>query len=53
MARYRNRMVHFYEEISPSELYEILTKERGDVEAVLAAILAWLTDHPEASTGEL
>jgi uncharacterized protein YutE (UPF0331/DUF86 family) len=53
MARYRNRMVHFYEEISPSELYEILTVERGDVEAVLAAILAWLADHPEASTGEL
>jgi uncharacterized protein YutE (UPF0331/DUF86 family) len=53
MARYRNRMVHFYEEISPAELYEILTKERGDVEAVLAAILAWLADHPEVSTSEL
>ncbi len=53
MARYRNRMVHFYEEISPAELYEILTKERGDVEAVLGAILAWLADHPEASTSEL
>jgi uncharacterized protein YutE (UPF0331/DUF86 family) len=53
MARYRNRMVHFYEEFSPSELYEILTKERGDVESVLGAILAWLADHPEASTSEL
>jgi uncharacterized protein YutE (UPF0331/DUF86 family) len=53
IARYRNRMVHFYEEISPSELYEILTKERGDVESVLGAILAWLADHPEASTSEL
>jgi hypothetical protein len=36
-----------------AELYEILTKERGDVEAVLAAILAWLADHPQASTDEL
>jgi len=53
MARYRNRMVHFYDDITPAELYEILTKERGDVDAVLGAILAWLADHPEASTDEL
>ena len=53
MARYRNRMVHFYDDITPAELYEILTRERGDVEAVLAAILAWLAEHPEASTDEL
>jgi uncharacterized protein YutE (UPF0331/DUF86 family) len=53
MARYRNRMVHFYDDITPAELYEILTKERGDVEAVLGAILAWLAAHPEASTDEL
>lgn len=53
MARYRNRMVHFYDDITPAELYEILTKERGDVEAVLGAILAWLADHPEATTDEL
>lgn len=26
MARYRNRMVHFYDEILPSELYGILTR---------------------------
>jgi uncharacterized protein YutE (UPF0331/DUF86 family) len=53
MARYRNRMVHFYDDITPAELYEILTKEEGDVEAVLGAILAWLADHPEALTDEL
>jgi len=53
MARYRNRMVHFYDDITPAELYEILTKERGDVDAVLGAILVWLADHPEASTDEL
>ncbi|HEY8021151.1 MAG TPA: DUF86 domain-containing protein [Thermoanaerobaculia bacterium] len=53
MARYRNRMVHFYDDITPAELYGILTRERGDVEEVLAAILAWLAAHPEASTDEL
>jgi uncharacterized protein YutE (UPF0331/DUF86 family) len=53
MARYRNRMVHFYDDITPPELYGILTEERGDVEAVLAAILTWLAAHPEASTDQL
>jgi len=53
MARYRNRMVHFYDDVTPAELYGILSDERGDVEAVLAAILAWLAAHPEVSTDEL
>jgi uncharacterized protein YutE (UPF0331/DUF86 family) len=53
MARYRNRMTHFYDQVTPTELYGILTEERGDVEKVLAAILAWLAAHPEASTDEL
>ncbi len=53
MARYRNRMVHFYDDITPEELYGILVTERGDVEAVLDAILAWLAAHPEAVTDEL
>jgi uncharacterized protein YutE (UPF0331/DUF86 family) len=53
MARYRNRMVHFYDDITPAELYGILTDERGDVETVLAAILSWLATHPEAATEEL
>ena len=53
MARYRNRMVHFYDEILPPELYGILTRHRGDVEEVLAAILSWLTAHPELCDEEL
>ena len=53
MARYRNRMVHFYDEITPTELHGILALHRGDLETVLAAILGWLADHPEASAAEL
>jgi uncharacterized protein YutE (UPF0331/DUF86 family) len=53
MARYRNRMVHFYDEITPAELYGILTRERGDVEAVLAAVLAWLAARPQSPADEL
>jgi uncharacterized protein YutE (UPF0331/DUF86 family) len=53
MARYRNRMVHFYDDVTPPELYGILTKERQDVEEVLAAIQRWLAAHPEACIDEL
>jgi len=53
MARYRNRMVHFYDDVTPSELYGILSRERQDVEEVLAALQRWLAAHPEACTDEL
>jgi len=53
MARYRNRMVHFYDDVTPPELYGIPTKERQDVEEILAAIQRWLAAHPEASDDEL
>ncbi|MEO6195570.1 MAG: DUF86 domain-containing protein [Thermoanaerobaculia bacterium] len=53
MARYRNRMVHFYDDVTPPELYGILTGERQDVEEILATIQRWLAAHPEASDDEL
>ena len=31
MARYRNRMVHFYDEITDQELFNIVTTELGDI----------------------
>ena len=47
MARYRNRMVHFYDEITDKELYGILARELGDIEAVVSAVIAWIAAHPE------
>ena len=47
MARYRNRMVHFYDEITDQELFAILTGELGDIEAVIAGVTSWLSDHPD------
>lgn len=47
MARYRNRMVHFYDEISDAELHGILSKELQDVEDVVLAITDWLQGHPD------
>jgi len=47
LAGYRNRMVHFYDEITTDELYHICHEQLGDVERILTAILKWLNSHPE------
>lgn len=47
MAGYRNRLVHFYDEVTPTELYEILTRHVGDVQEVLDALRAWIGANPE------
>lgn len=46
MAKYRNRLVHFYAEITPSELYDILQQHLGDIHVYLKSIKNLLT-HPE------
>lgn len=50
MARYRNRMVHFYDEITDQELFNIVTTELGDIEAVVSAVTKWLAAHPDRVT---
>jgi uncharacterized protein YutE (UPF0331/DUF86 family) len=47
MAGYRNRLVHFYDEVTPAELYRILTGHAGDLREILAAFRAWIAAHPE------
>jgi uncharacterized protein YutE (UPF0331/DUF86 family) len=47
IAGYRNRMVHYYQEISNQELYEIATQDLGDIEDLLVGILKWIQNHPE------
>ena len=50
MARYRNRMVNFYDEITDEELYGILTRDLGELEQVIAALTEWIVTHPERVT---
>jgi uncharacterized protein YutE (UPF0331/DUF86 family) len=38
MAKYRNRVVHFYAQITPEELYKIIANDLGDFEKFLSAI---------------
>jgi len=47
LAGYRNRMVHFYHEISDKELYEICSSQLSDITDVAQAIKRWINDHPE------
>ena len=46
MAGYRNRLVHFYAEIKPEELHEILQNNLGDFDVFLSAVKNVL-EHPE------
>jgi len=39
MAGYRNRLVHFYEEITPRELYQIITQDLGDLEIFAQSVI--------------
>lgn len=44
MAKYRNRLVHFYAQITPAELYQILHDDLGDFEVFLSAVKQVLSD---------
>lgn len=46
MAGYRNRMVHFYDEISSKELYQIITRDLNDLEIFALAVIA-VVSNPE------
>ena len=45
MVRYRNRLVHYYKEISNEELYEILQNDLGDLEKFLKEIEKFLKKY--------
>jgi len=47
MAGYRNRIVHFYAEVSRAELFDICASKLSDVESAVVAVRAWMAAHPE------
>ncbi len=47
VAGYRNRLVHFYDEVAVEELYEICTQGLPDVERIVRILEQWIRDHPE------
>lgn len=52
MAKYRNRLVHFYAEITPKELYDILQNNLGDFDTFLKAVKEVL-EHPDTFSLEI
>ena len=47
LAGYRNRLVHFYHEVSADELYQVCSEQLPDLERIVSAYRQWLSDHPE------
>jgi uncharacterized protein YutE (UPF0331/DUF86 family) len=45
LAGYRNRLVHFYHDVSPDELFEICASHLGDVETIATSLRLWLANH--------
>jgi uncharacterized protein YutE (UPF0331/DUF86 family) len=53
LAGYRNRMVHFYHEVEPDELYEIARTHLSEVMQLASALTRWLEQYPEAIQDDL
>ena len=47
MARYRNRLVHGYDEVTARELYELLARRLDDIEEMVTAVTTWMAQHPD------
>ncbi len=47
LAGYRNRLVHFYHEITDEELFEICKNELDDILMIKTAFLDWLKVNPQ------
>lgn len=46
IAGYRNRMVHFYNEVTSQELFLLATEHVSDLEKRCDAMVGWLHQHP-------
>lgn len=46
LAGYRNRLVHFYHEITTKELYRICKEDMGDIVAMKEAYAEWIKANP-------
>ena len=47
LAGDRNRLVHFYHEVSADELFDICTLQLDDLDRIRRAYHRWMESHPE------
>jgi uncharacterized protein YutE (UPF0331/DUF86 family) len=52
MAGYRNRMVHFYREITPDELHHITANNLKDFESFIREIVAFIKAYEEKTSSK-
>jgi uncharacterized protein YutE (UPF0331/DUF86 family) len=50
MAGYRNRMVHFYHEITPEELHEICLYHVNEIKFLADKLVQWSKEHQDKAT---
>lgn len=50
MAGYRNRMVHFYHEITPEELHEICLYHVNEIKFLADKLVQWAKEHQDRAT---
>jgi uncharacterized protein YutE (UPF0331/DUF86 family) len=53
LAGYRNRLVHFYHEVSAEELHEVCAHRLSDLEVIVDAYRRWLKEHPDKIDSKL
>jgi uncharacterized protein YutE (UPF0331/DUF86 family) len=51
MGGYRNRMVHFYREITPEELYQIVVNNLKDFDTFIKEIVAFIRAYEKSREG--
>jgi uncharacterized protein with HEPN domain len=49
MAGYRNRMVHFYHEITPEELHEICLYHLSEIKLLVDKLVQWTKEHQDSA----
>jgi uncharacterized protein YutE (UPF0331/DUF86 family) len=50
MAGYRNRLVHFYRDVTSEELYEIITSHLGDFERFSQEIVSFIKAYEKSKS---
>ena len=50
MAGYRNRMVHFYHEMTPEELHEICLYHPNEIKLLADKLVQWAKEHQNSTT---
>ena len=53
LAGYRNRLVHFYHEVSSQELFQICKENLGDIGIIKQAYIDWIKKNPDCIDTDL